>query len=1066
MSRLARALCIAAALTASAVPASADWNVSGRFLYVDRPFSPSGFTGEQVTLPIRFAVVEVIDGSRRVGDPGVTDANGLFSFRVTDTRTRDVYVRCLARRQTSVSVPIDVRSSSQAADVWSVRSQTFAGHLPSQDLFVGDLVAVPEAGGEAFNLYDVALMGADYLDFLRGGPAPAPQLVVTFSITNPSLSSFSPSGNTITQARNAGYDDTVLLHEMGHYIVHNFSASDSPAGSHRLSDCNQDLRLAFDEGHASAWGNSVRRHFSLPYSSTYVRTTGQAGAGNLQFSFDMETQQPFVCRGATSEMTVLAALWDLMDGPGTTDLGPGGSSDGTDEPWDLLLDLDREYWRALVSNYLKTAANISLEDFWDAWFHPTVANGRWTEMVSIFRELGVEYFTDPFEPNDQVSEASLLFAGPAIEHLTFYADRNLDLIGEPDADVFAFDAAAGSSYTIETLSLLGDANTSLALLDSSGVTILASNDDRTAGDPSSLILHTATQDGRLYVRATHAPDLGVYGSYDLRVAFSGGGTDSDLDGYPSTNDCDDANPAIHPGATEVCNAADDDCDTLVDEGFDRDGDGFTTCGGDCNDANPAIRPGAVEVCNNIDDDCDGVIDEGFDRDGDGFAPCGGDCDDANPAVHPAAAEACNSIDDDCDTLTDEGFDADGDGFTTCQGDCDDTSSAVHPGAAEVCNGVDDDCDTEIDEGFNVDTDGDGLRDCLDPDDDNDGVPDALDCAPLVYSMTRPPAEIVGESVTAPGPATRISWEALPESYVYNVYRGRVLTELGWAFSGVCLLPETTATVFEDAEVPPVDSFFYYLEAGANLCGEGSVGTGSGGTARPQDQPCAAQGRDSDLDQILDLADNCPLAANTGQADGDRDGRGDACDNCVNLPNPTQRDADANGVGDLCQDEDLDGFTFEVDCNDRDAAIHPGATEVCNGKDDDCDGGLDEGFDQDGDGYTSCGGDCADNSPAVHPGAVEIFNGVDDDCNNIIDDVVEVLTIIRATFQASNTRLLVEATTNYPPGSVTLSVDNFGAMTYVPTGDLYRLSVTTGSNPGTVTVRSTAGGSATAPVAPI
>jgi hypothetical protein len=1073
MRRLARVLAVASTLGAAAIPAWADWDVSGRFLYVDRPFGSSGFTGEQVTLPIRFAVVEVIAGTQRVGSPGVTDANGVFSFRVTDSQTRDVHVRCLARRGATPSVPIDVRSGNKATDVWSVRSQTFMNHPSTQNLFVGDLVAVPEAGGESFNLYDAALMGATYIDFLRGGPATSPQLIVLFNIANPSLSFFTPSNNTITQARNAGYDDTVVLHEMGHYVVYNFSETSSPGGTHRLSDCNQDLRLAFDEGHATLFGTSVRRHFNLPYSSFYVRTTGQAGPGNLQFSFDAETQQPFICRGATSEMTVTAALWDVMDGPDTPDLGPGGGSDGTDEAWDLLLDLDLEYWRALVSTFLKTAANISLEDFWDAWFHPTVANGRRTEMVSIFRELGVEYFTDPFEPNDTVAEARLLLAGPSSTHLTFYADRNLDLVGEPDTDVFKFDVLAGSSYAIETLSLLGGLDTVLTLFDSNGTTVLASNDDRSPGDPSSLILHTAAQSGPRYVRVTRVAGLGLYGSYDLRIAFTGG-ADADLDGYPSTVDCDDANPAIHPGAVEVCNAADDDCDAFIDEGFDRDEDAFTTCQGDCNDANPAIRPGATETCNNIDDDCDGVIDEGFDGDGDGFTappagqpgPCGGDCDDANPAVSPGAAEVCNNIDDDCDALTDEGFDGDGDGFTTCQGDCDDTSSAIFPGAPELCNGIDDDCDAAVDEGFPLDSDGDGLRDCLDADDDNDGVPDALDCAPLVYSVTGPPVEIVGETVTTSGAAARVSWEPLPESYVYNVYRGVVILEAGWSFSGVCLLAETTATVFEDAETPPVESLFYYLEAGANLCGEGSLGTGSEGTARPQVEPCSAQGRDSDFDQIQDLTDNCPLAPNAGQADGDRDGRGDACDNCAGLANPTQRDLDGNGVGDACQDADLDGFTIETDCDDLDPAIHPGAAEVCNARDDDCDEGIDEGFDQDGDGYTSCGGDCVDTSPAVHPGAVEVFNGVDDDCNDIIDDVVETITIIRATFQASNTRLLVEATTNYPPGSVTLSVDTFGAMTYVSPGDFYRLSVTTPSNPGTVTVRSTAGGSATSPVSPI
>ena len=65
---------------------------------------------------------------------------------------------------------------------------------------------------------------------------------------------------------------------------------------------------------------------------------------------------------------------------------------------------------------------------------------------------------------------------------------------------------------------------------------------------------------------------------------------------------------------------------------DLDGDGYSVCAGDCNDANPAIHPGAVEICNGVDDNCIDGIDEGFDQDADGLTSCGGDCDDGNPQV--------------------------------------------------------------------------------------------------------------------------------------------------------------------------------------------------------------------------------------------------------------------------------------------------------------------------------------------------------------------------------------------------------------------------------------------------
>jgi uncharacterized protein (TIGR03382 family) len=127
------------------------------------------------------------------------------------------------------------------------------------------------------------------------------------------------------------------------------------------------------------------------------------------------------------------------------------------------------------------------------------------------------------------------------------------------------------------------------------------------------------------------------------------------------------------------------------------------------DADPAVRPGAAEVADGKDNDCDGAADEGTtaaDDDGDGFSEAEGDCDDGDPARFPGAPERGGGGDDDCDGVTDEGLDThddDGDGFSEADGDCDDATRARAPGVAELCTlegqpEVDEDCDGAVDEG--------------------------------------------------------------------------------------------------------------------------------------------------------------------------------------------------------------------------------------------------------------------------------------------------------------------------------------------------------------------------------
>ena len=438
----------------------------------------------------------------------------------------------------------------------------------------------------------------------------------------------------------------------------------------------------------------------------------------------------------------------------------------------------------------------------------------------------------------------------------------------------------------------------------------------------------------------------------------------------NSDDCDDTNSLVSPETTEVCNGIDDNCDSRVDEGVgsilfpDRDGDGYgdseagiISCwdmvdyidrAGDCDDAAADVNPDAVEACDGVDNDCDGAVDEhavlglveffvDVDGDGhgtgdaytgcevpDGFSSTSDDCDDLNVLRAPSLTETCDGLDNDCDGSVDEDvmsafyMDADGDGWgagdavmacdappgaVSTDADCDDTRSETFPGAPELCDDQDNDCNDEVDD---EPVDGDTFYD--DSDGDGFGDPEGM-----VTSCERPSGYVA--SSTDCDPESGDTYPGAPErcddedNDCDGVTDEDPVDPLDW-------FRDLDGDSYGDPDdvITQCDAPLGYVAASGD-CDDGldSVFPGAEEYCNDTDDDC-----DGDTDED-------PVDGDIYYFDDDRDGYG----------------SDSSML--RC-DGSTDWVENDDDCNDDDDEIYPGATEDCDGQDQDCDDIIDNDAD--------------------------------------------------------------------------------------------------------------------------
>jgi hypothetical protein len=478
-------------------------------------------------------------------------------------------------------------------------------------------------------------------------------------------------------------------------------------------------------------------------------------------------------------------------------------------------------------------------------------------------------------------------------------------------------------------------------------------------------------------------------------------------------ECDAATPA-----PETCNGADDDCNGLMDDNILKVdcevGNAFGVCRGTflCQEGSmicdaPQAKP---ETCDGLDNNCDGATDETFqDSNGDGLADCQSEDDDGDGIKD--WEDNCPNVfnpqqgDNDSDLIGDLCDPDDDNDMAKDDVDCEPLNPFVYPGAVEQCDGLDNNCDEDgkVDEGY-PDFDLDGQADCVDVDDDNDGVNDSFDNCPFLFNPDQ------------------LNTDGFPDG------------------GDLCDVDDDNDGLLDSKDNCP---------GNYNPLQTDTDGDGMGD---------ACQG-DKDGDGLQDEFDNCPLTFNPDQSNVDEDKMGDACDDdddgdgevdmtdcepldptvnhyamelCDGLDNNCNSQVDELGtVGckDYFLDQDGDDWGAEAskclcgpsgmysaeefgDCNDLDPTVNPGQKEDCaSSKDDNCNGSDNDEdaanclafyIDQDGDTFgtgkskclcqgvgkytASVPGDCDDNNILLNPGVQEICNNfIDDDCDNDQND---------------------------------------------------------------------------------